>query len=167
MKKFVIEREKLKENARIIEKKAGVPVFAVLKADGYGFGMKQMAEVLKETGIRMFAVTEPEDAQRLRDWGYTEEDILVMRSTAMADEAYQVVQANAIATVGSPEAAQCLNEVAQGCGMQAKAHVKIDTGMGRYGFLPDQYAEIKKVYTACPGMQVTGIYTHFHSLVCR
>ena len=44
MKKFVIEREKLKENARIIEKKAGVPVFAVLKADGYGFGMKQMAE---------------------------------------------------------------------------------------------------------------------------
>lgn len=163
MKKFVIEREKLKENARIIEKKAGVPVFAVLKADGYGFGMKQMAEVLKETGIRMFAVTEPEDAQRLRDWGYTEEDILVMRSTAMADEAYQVVQANAIATVGSPEAAQCLNEVAQGCGMQAKAHVKIDTGMGRYGFLPDQYAEIKKVYTACPGMQVTGIYTHFHS----
>lgn len=163
MKKFVIEREKLKENSRIIQKKAGVPVFVVLKADGYGFGMKQMAEVLKETGIRMFAVTEPEDAQRLRDWGYTEEDILVMRSTAMADEAYQVVQANAIATVGSPEAARCLNEVAQGCGIQVKAHVKIDTGMGRYGFLPDQYAEIKKVYTQCPGIQVTGIYTHFHS----
>ena len=59
MKKFVIEREKLKENARIIEKKAGVPVFAVLKADGYGFGMKQMAEVLKETGIRMFAGASP------------------------------------------------------------------------------------------------------------
>lgn len=144
MKKFVIEREKLKENARIIEKKAGVPVFAVLKADGYGFGMKQMAEVLKETGIRMFAVTEPEDAQRLRDWGYTEEDILVMRSTAMADEAYQVVQANAIATVGSPEAAQCLNEVAQGCGMQAKRMSRLTRAWDATAFCRISMRRLKK-----------------------
>lgn len=163
MKKFVIEKDKLAENSRLIQKKAGVPVIAVLKADGYGFGMAQMAEVLSETGITMFAVTEPEDAVKLRELGFTEQDILVMRSTAMSDEAYLVVQANAIATVGSPEAAQCLNEVAQGCGTQARAHIKLDTGMGRYGFLMDQYEEIKKVYTACPGIEVTGIYTHFHS----
>lgn len=163
MKKFVIERDKLAENSRLIQQRAGVPVIAVLKADGYGFGMAQMAEVLSQTGITMFAVTEPEDALKLRELGYTKQDILVMRSTAMADEAYQTVQANAIATVGSPEAAQCLNEVAQGCEMQARAHVKLDTGMGRYGFLVDQYEEIKKVYTMCAGIQVTGIYTHFHS----
>ena len=138
MKKFVIEKDKLAANSRRIQEKAGVPVIAVLKADGYGFGMEQMAKVLRETGIRMFAVTEPGDATRLRELGYTEEDILVMRSTAMADEVYEVVQAGAIATVGSPEAAYCLNEVAKGCGMQARAHVKLDTGMGRYGFLPDQ-----------------------------
>ena len=163
MKKFVIEREKLAENARLIQKRAGVPVIAVLKADGYGFGMLPMAEVLAQTGITMFAVTEPEDAQALRDAGFTEQDILVMRSTAMQDEAYQVVQADAIATVGSPEAAQCLSEVAQGCGKAARAHVKLDTGMGRYGFLTDQYEELKKAYTAYPGIEVTGIYTHFHS----
>ncbi|MGM9623134.1 MAG: alanine racemase [Butyricicoccus porcorum] len=163
MKKFVIERDKLAENSRRIQERAGVPVIAVLKADGYGFGMAQMAQVLAETGITMFAVTEPEDAVKLRELGFTQQEILVMRSTAMADEAYQAVQANAIATVGSPEAAYCLNEVAEGCGTQARAHVKIDTGMGRYGFLPDQYAEIKAVYTHCAGIQVTGIYTHFHS----
>lgn len=163
MKKFVIEKDKLAANSHRIQEKAGVPVIAVLKADGYGFGMQQMAEVLRETGIRMFAVTEPEDAAKLREWGYTDEDILVMRSTAMADEVYQIVQANAIATVGSPEAAYCLNEVAKGCGVQARAHVKLDTGMGRYGFLPDQYEELKLVYTANEGIEVTGIYTHFHS----
>ena len=163
MKKFVIEREKLAENARLIQKKAGVPVIAVLKADGYGFGMAQMAQVLAETGIRMFAVTEPEDALRLRELGFAEQEILVLRSTALADEVYQVIQANAIATVGSPEAAYCLNEVAQGCGTQARAHLKLDTGMGRYGFLPDQYGELKAVCTDCAGIRVTGIYTHFHS----
>ena len=102
MKKFVIEKDKLAANSRRIQEKAGVPVIAVLKADGYGFGMEQMAKVLRETGIRMFAVTEPGDATRLRELGYTEEDILVMRSTAMAEEVYEVVQAGAIATVGSP-----------------------------------------------------------------
>ena len=163
MKKFVIEKEKLKENSLLIQKKAGVPVIAVLKADGYGFGMVQMAQVLAETGITMFAVTEPEDAAKLRALGFTKQDILVMRSTAMADEAYIVAKANAIATVGSPEAAQCLNEVALGCGMQVRAHIKLDTGMGRYGFLADQYEEIKKVYNECTGIDVTGMYTHFHS----
>lgn len=163
MKKFVIEKEKLAANSRRIQEKAGVPVIAVLKADGYGFGLEQMAKVLSETGIRMFAVTEPEDATRLRALGYIDEDILVMRSTAMADEAYEVVQAGAIATVGSPEAARCLNEVAQGCGIKARAHVKVDTGMGRYGFLPEQYEELKLVYTGYEGIEATGIYTHFHS----
>ena len=42
MKKFVIEKDKLAENSRLIQKKAGVLVIAVLKADGYGFGMAQM-----------------------------------------------------------------------------------------------------------------------------
>ena len=70
MKKFVIEKDKLAANSRRIQEKAGVPVIAVLKADGYGFGMEQMAKVLRETGIRMFAVTEPGDATRLRELGY-------------------------------------------------------------------------------------------------
>lgn len=163
MKRFVIEREKLAENARLIQNRADVPVIAVLKADGYGFGMLQMAEVLAHTGISMFAVTEPEDALALRSAGFVEQDILVMRSTAIEDEAYLVAQADAIATVGSPEAAKCLDAVAQGCGKAIKAHIKLDTGMGRYGFLTAQYAEVKAVYTDYPGIQVTGIYTHFHS----
>lgn len=162
MKRFVIEKEKLARNIRIVQQRAGVPVIAVLKADGYGYGMLQLAQVMAENGVNWFAVTEPEDAQTLRDAGFSQ-DILVMRSTAMADEAYAIVMADATATVGSPEAAWCLNSVAQGCGKMARAHIKIDTGMGRYGFLPEQYEELRHVYSGCPGIQVTGIYTHFHS----
>ncbi len=163
MKKFVIEADKLKKNAEIIRRKAGVPVIAVLKADGYGFGMLQMAKILSDSGITMFAVTEPEDALTLREYGFTSELILVMRSTAMQDEADLVVQANAVATVGSPEAAAALSAAAQRRNTVAKAHIKLDTGMGRYGFLPSQYEQIKIAYTKLPNMTVTGIYTHFHS----
>ena len=163
MKKFVIETDKLAANAQAIQDRAGVPVIAVLKADGYGFGMLQMAKVLSENGITMFAVTEPEDALTLRENGYTSQLILVMRSTAMQDEAEIVVRANATATIGSPEAAAALSAAAQKLGTAAKAHLKLDTGMGRYGFLSSQYEHIKTVYTRVPNVTVTGIYTHFHS----
>ncbi len=163
MKKFVIETEKLEQNVRIIRDRAGVPVIAVLKADGYGFGLLPMASVLSDNGITMFAVTEPEDALLLRENGFTSQLILVMRSTAMQDEADLILRANATATIGSPEAAAALSAAAQRRGAVAKAHIKLDTGMGRYGFLPSQYDHIKTVYTRLPNVTVTGIYTHFHS----
>lgn len=163
MKKFVIETEKLVHNVQTICDRAGVPVIAVLKADGYGFGMLQMARILADNGITMFAVTEPEDALTLRESGFTSQLILVMRSTAMQDEADLVIRANATATIGSPEAAAALSAAAQRRGAVAKAHVKIDTGMGRYGFLPSQYDYVRTAYTRLPNVTVTGIYTHFHS----
>lgn len=163
MKKFVIETEALRSNAEQIRQRAGVPVIAVVKADGYGFGMVHLVEILREAGITRFAVTEPEDALTLRDMGLEEEEILVMRSTAMPDEVDLVLGAKAIATVGSREAAACLSAQATRRGVTAQAHVKLDTGMGRYGFLPTQLEDIRTVYTKMPHVQVTGMYTHYHS----
>ena len=167
MKKFVIETDKLAANAQAIQDRAGVPVIAVLKADGYGFGMLQMAKVLSENGITMFAVTEPEDALTLRENGYTSQLILVMRSTAMQDEAEIVVRANATATIGSPEAAAALSAAAQKLGTAAKAHLKLDTGMGRIGFAVRTAAELDAALpglTACyalPGLEISGVFQHF------
>lgn len=163
MKKFVIETDKLAANIAVIRERAGVPVIGVLKGDGYGYGMLRVAQIMADNGITMFAVTEPEDALTLRENGFTSQLILVMRSTAMQDEADIILQANATATIGSPEAAAALSAAAQKRGTVAKAHVKIDTGMGRYGFLPTQYDYIKTTYTQVPNVTVTGIYTHFHS----
>jgi alanine racemase len=45
-------------------------------------------------------------------------------------------------------------------------HVKIDTGMGRYGFFPEETGEIAQVY-GLRHLNPTGIYTHFHSAFCN
>ena len=50
--------------------------------------------------------------------------------------------------------------------MQAEVHVKIDTGMGRYGFLPDELDQLLPIFRYMPGLHVTGIYTHLHSAFC-
>ena len=48
-------------------------------------------------------------------------------------------------------------------GAVAEIHVKIDTGMGRYGFLPDETEKILSVYRYHDHLAVSGIYTHFHT----
>ena len=87
MKTLVVEKSKIRANLETVKAKAGKSqVIAVLKANAYGLGLREMAQLCREASIRRFAVTEPEDAVRLRDWGFGEEEIIVLRSTANADE---------------------------------------------------------------------------------
>ena len=72
-----------------------------------------------------------------------EEEILVLRSTADEGEIKKILQAGATATVGSYDAALALNGLAESQGMVCDVHIKVDTGMGRYGFLPTDKAAFK------------------------
>lgn len=163
MKRYVIDTAALAANAAIIRERAGVPVIAVLKADGYGLGIVREAEVLREASMDFFAVTEPEEALTLREHGFLTQHILVMRSTAAADEITKIAAANGIFTIGSPEALDAVLAFCHQTGSTVQAHVKLDTGMGRYGFLTTQYDQLRRVYECQPHITVTGIYTHFHS----
>lgn len=163
MKALVIDKSNLKNNIEIIKETAGVPIIGVLKADGYGLGLLKLAEVLQQNGINHFAVTEPTDALTLRNNGFTEQEILIMRSTSLEDEITTIIEACATATVGSYDAAVKLNGMAKKTGLVIDAHLKVDTGMGRYGFSPQQFDRILNAYTCFNHLNITGIYTHFHS----
>ena len=85
MKTLIVEKSKIRANLETVKERAGkAQVIAVLKANAYGLGMQEMASLCREAGIRRFAVTEPSDAVQLRDWGFGEEEIIVLRSTASA-----------------------------------------------------------------------------------
>ena len=162
MKTLVVEREKIIANLDVIKDAAGgVPVMGVVKANAYGLGMKELAELLREQGIRRFAVTEPKDAQLLRDWGINDEEILVLRSTSCEEDVRTIIDACATATIGSYDAAVALNGLAERDGVMCDAHIKIDTGMGRYGFDPSETERIISVYRYMTNLNITGIYTHF------
>lgn len=159
MSRFVIDKEKLVENIRIIKKKAGVPIIAVVKGNGYGFGMKEFSALLYENGIKLFAVTEVSDLAELRQ-SVGESEILVLRSTAVKEECLEILKHNAIAVIGSLDAAQAINDAARELGVMAKCNLKIDTGMGRYGFLPSQVEDAIKCYEY-ENLEFIGAYTHF------
>ena len=131
-----------------------------MKANGYGFGLTEMALACKRGGITRFAITELDDVAPLRAVLDEGDDVLVMRITALADEAAAIVRSGCIATVGSRAAARALDEAAAAAGAVARCHVKVDTGFGRYGFLPDDVEGVLACY-ACENLRVEGVYTHF------
>lgn len=161
MSRYVIDKKLLIENINYVKEKAGVELIGVVKGNGYGFGIKELTQILIENGIKTFAVTEVDDIEELRQVS-KEQDILVMRSTCIEDEAKIIAQNGCIATIGSSESAKVMDKVSKDLGIKTKCHLKIDTGMGRYGFMPSQVEEAIKCYDL-ENLEFTGAYTHFSS----
>lgn len=163
MKAYIVETEKLNHNIEILKQKAGsCVIWGVVKGDGYGLGAAKLALALWEQGIDHFAVTDLVEARALREAGLTDASILMLRATSDQEEIRELLGLNVICTLGSLEDAETVNTVASSLNRAAQAHVKIDTGMGRYGFLPEQTAQAAKLW-ACDHIQIQGIFTHFHT----
>ncbi len=164
MKRLVIEEEKIIHNLEVIgEKSGGAPLIAVLKANAYGLGMLPMANLLRRQGVKRFGVTEPEDAVALRDGGFLDEEILMLRSTAVKEDIEKILSSTATAAIGSYDAAVAVNGMAEEAGMVVDVHVEIDTGMGRYGFEPSELERVLSVFRFMGNLHVTGMFTHFPS----
>lgn len=162
MNTYVIDVNDILHNINIIKEKAGAAqIIGVIKGNGYGFGLKYMASLLKTEGIRTFAVTELTDAAALREDALPEDEILLLRSTQLPAEADKIVALGLTATIGSEESAAALEQAAKAAGKRVKAHIKLDTGMCRYGFTPENADDAIAVCKACEHIDFTGIYTHF------
>ena len=166
MKAYVVEREALIHNIQAIRRFAGlVPIWGVMKGNGYGIGLVPLSKLLYENGIDRFAVTELKEAEQLREL-FPQAPILMLRSTADPAEIQKLLDLNVILTVGSYETAVAVNGIAADRSAIAEVHLCIDTGMGRYGFFPDDVDKIASVYEYMKSLAVTGIFTHFHSAFC-
>lgn len=164
MKAYVVEREDLIENISFLKKKAGAtPIWAVVKGNGYGIGTVPLAKLLAEQDIHRFCVTEVREAELLREAGMADAQILMLRSTSDPTEINQLLDLHVIMTVGSYETAVAINGVAAQRADMAEVHLKIDTGMGRYGFLPEEQEKLVSIYQYMKNIAVCGIYTHFNN----
>ncbi|MBZ4664127.1 MAG: alr [Caloramator sp.] len=150
-------RNNIKEVKRVVKDRR---VIGVIKADAYGHGAVEVAKVLKEEGVDFFAVAIITEALELRD-AKIEDDILVLGYTP--EEYFETaVENNITLTVYDVNLAEKLNLVAQKMNKRAKVHIKIDTGMGRLGFLVGEETkrDIKRI-CALDNIYVEGIYSHF------
>lgn len=167
MRCYIVETDAVRHNLQWLQKKAaGTPIWAVLKGNGYGLGVEPMAKLCWQSGVHRFAVTEPQEARQIRQV-CPDAAILMLRPTTNQQELGQLLELDVIATVASVEDAAALNALAAQKDVVAEVHVKIDTGMGRYGFLPQETEKILSVYRYHDHLAVSGIYTHCHSAFGR
>lgn len=135
-------------------------IMAVVKADAYGHGVKETAKVLLREGVERLAVAILDEAIQLRLEGLTV-PILVLGFTPK-DQIRYIVKYDVMQTVFTYDMAKQISEEAVTQNKTAVIHIKIDTGMGRIGFPPNENTvEILKKIIELPNIKIEGIFTHF------
>lgn len=167
MNRIIIEEEKLEHNIHTIQEKVKnvdekVTIIAVLKGNAYGMDAVLVAQKLLDNNIDFFAVSETQEAKTLREHGF-QNPILLLESTAILEEVEEIVDYDLIATVGSLESLAVLNQMAIQKEKVIQAHLKLDTGFGRYGFVlnAENVLPLKEALAKATNVKITGTYSHF------
>lgn len=161
-----VDLDALAHNFRLLQQHAGsAAVCAVVKAGAYGHGDGIVCRTLADAGAKWFAVSCLAEALHLRSGGVTGE-ILILGHTDPACAAtlacHRLTQA-----VFSPEYARALSDAALEANCRVRCHLKIDTGMGRLGFIArceDDIPACLEQLEACfalDGLEITGMFQHF------
>lgn len=158
---IAVDLDAIRHNAQKILTHVGptVDVFGVVKANAYGHGAVPVARTLINAGVPRLAVARTDEGLQLRRAGL-DEPILNLGYTVPAEAEAQVAH-DLTATVNTIEGAQALSARAEALGRTATIHVKVDSGMGRYGQLPDEVLPFLAAIRDLPGLELEGIYTHF------
>lgn len=138
---------------RIREKVNHREIMAVVKANSYGFGAKETVRYLSEHGVKSFAVACLDEGLELRETSLPV-DILIL-GVIFLDEIETAAKNNLQITVGNWEQIEYIKKNNINVGV----HIKIDTGMGRLGFLPEEGERVVD-YCLANGINVMGIYSH-------
>lgn len=135
-------------------------IMSIVKADGYGHGAVEVAQILQKEGVDYFAVAIAPEGGELRQAG-VQTPILVLGYTPAADIPI-LIENDLTQTVFSYEMAKYISYEASKLGKRVKIHIKVDTGMGRIGFLshPTSIQEIIDI-NQLPNIEIEGIFTHF------
>ena len=154
-----VDLEIIAANYRFIREKAGVPVMAVIKADGYGHGAVPIAKKL-EKDCNFFGVAAVSEALELRNAGI-QAPILVL--SPMHPETYEIAVREGIRpAIFRYEDGEALSQAAQKLGKEAVFHFAVDTGMSRIGFqVTEADADICEKICKLPGLRAEGLFSHF------
>lgn len=152
-----IDLSQIQENYRLYKLNLSpeASVMAVIKANAYGHGDIEVASSLEKVGVNCWAVSNIEEAYKLRKSGI-KGDILILGYTPIEAipllEKYDITQA-----VLSEEYANILQEKRS----KAKCQIAIDTGMNRIGLDADDSEKcIKTIHHLSNTLNINGIFTH-------
>lgn len=155
-----VDLDAIAHNVRAVQERvAPAQVMAVVKANAYGHGASEVARTALDAGATWLGVARVIEGAQLREAGITA-PILVM-SYALPTEMQAAVVYDLTMTLTELEPAQALSAAADQLHRTMNAHIKVDTGMGRAGLLPDEIVPFLNTLRTLPRLSIQGVYTHF------
>lgn len=139
----------------------GTQMMPVVKAGAYGHGLEAVARALDMEGVTFFGVANTGEARRLSRAGVRTRPFIL--GPAFPEEREEIVLNGWCATISTMEEAQHYQSLAAMYGKTLPIHLCIDTGMGRAGFLPDEWAGLGDALEAMPNLLIDGVVSHFPS----
>lgn len=155
-----IDTAQLSENLRRLIRAVEKPVLAVVKANGYGHGYINAAQAFLAGGAAYLGVANLAEGLVLRQAGI-DAPVLVM-CAMLPGEMKLAAAAGFEFLVWRQDHITALREIA-GKVKPARVHLKINTGMGRLGCRPHEAVAIARELQTIPGVELTGLATHFAS----
>lgn len=157
-----IDTAQVRANARAIRDAlpASTDVIAVVKSDAYGHSLAPFAAALREGGVRSFAVAYPAEAATVRA-AVPDARLIVVLGAVWPDDVPALLENRVTPVVVSLSQAQALSDAALALHARLPVHVKLDTGMGRLGFIVPRDLPDALAAAALPGLDPQGVCTHF------
>jgi len=156
-----INIDAIKHNLQEVTKQLGgkTRLIAVVKANAYGHGAIETARILCQNGVDFLGVSFHYEAMQLRKEGI-DADILVFSPLSSEAAARESISNNLTLTIGSVNDWQLLERVCAQQNLPLKVHLKIETGLGRFGLNEDDAVQVCRQSFPDKQVQVEGIYTH-------
>jgi len=148
----------IKHNVKEIIKMTNTEVMAVIKANGYGHGVLQVAKAVVDSGATWCGVARMEEALNLRKAGI-DVQVMVLGYTP-AGLIPDAVQNDIHVAIYDKDMARLYAAQARKAQGKIKAHLKVETGMGRLGMPPEQVPDFLAEVHTKDAIQIDGIFTH-------
>jgi alanine racemase len=157
-----VDLDALRRNVAAVRNVApSAEILAVVKANAYGHGAAVIARALEEERVGMLGVALIEEAIELRNAGIRA-PILVLGGSY--EGGYDLLVAHQLTpTIFRPEHAQGFAQAARRAERPVDVHLKVDSGMGRIGVLPEELDSFLDLLVSFPEIRVDGLLSHFAS----
>ena len=156
-----IDLGRLRRNLQLIRRDlpAAVQLLAVVKDEAYGHGALDVARIAVEEGAWGFGLSTLEEAMTLRDGGITAP--LLLLGERQEAELEWCVAHDLTVCLNEAHNVRALAKIAAKLGKQVPVHVKIHTGMSRYGVRWDEALPLLEQVVAEKSLSLEGVMTHF------
>lgn len=154
-----IHRERLRQNVRWLRQRHP-RLMPVIKADAYGHGVEYAAQIMFEEGVDTMAVSTVAEALHLRRIG-VQGRLVALMGLLPGDDVNALPVADVLPLVHSRACLERLTSLAPHA--QLAVALKVDTGMSRLGFTPQELPKVLKFFRSYPGLRVELLLSHLAS----